>query len=69
MLEWIEAFLSDRYFNVRVGSSFSTKRKVLCGVPQGSVLGAVLFLVYVSDLLPLLNSSAKDIREPKWKVI
>ena len=33
LLEWNEVFLSDRYVNVRVASSFSTKRKVLSGVP------------------------------------
>lgn len=50
ILKWIESFLTDRSFVVKVGAARSEPRCVLSGVPQGSVLGPLLFLVYVSDL-------------------
>ena len=46
LLRWIEAFLTNRSSTVKVGSSYSTKLKVLSGVPQRSVLGPNLFLLY-----------------------
>lgn len=43
---WIKAFLSDRFFMVRVNPSFSAPRRVLSGVPQGCVLssGSIQYL-------------------------
>ncbi|KAJ8969640.1 hypothetical protein NQ317_009573 [Molorchus minor] len=57
LLRWIEAFLSNRLFKVRVGSSYSNWHEVLSGVPQGSVLGPILFLIYSSDLQHTISSS------------
>jgi hypothetical protein len=56
VLQWFESYLANRRQYVRTGSSTSSPSSILCGVPQGSVLGPILFLLYVADLLPLIES-------------
>jgi ribonuclease P/MRP protein subunit RPP40 len=71
LLRWIEDFLSGRKTRVKVNGSYSEWFEVLSGVPQGSVLGPLLFLLFVNDIPDWIKSSIRMFADDTkiWKVI
>jgi hypothetical protein len=54
--QWFTSYLNDRSQRVKIGCSFSEMKSISCGVPQGSTLGPLLFLLYINDLPNVLTN-------------
>ena len=58
-VEWFRSYLADRTQSVHVNAAKSDFKSVVCGVPQGSILGPLLFLTYVNDMKTSISSNCK----------
>jgi len=58
MIEWLEAFLTNRKQRLRIQQTSSNWATVISGIPQGSVLGRILFIIYLNDLVEYCNSGS-----------
>ena len=56
VLDWFKSYLSDRVQCIKIGSILSDAKKLLYGVPQGSVLGPILFSLYTTPLSKVIHN-------------
>ena len=55
-VNWLHSYLTDWAFLVSIENKYLSILKILCGLPQGSILGPLLFLIYVNDMNQAVSS-------------
>ena len=55
-ITWFQSYLSEQIFFISIENQLSDYGRISCGIPQGSILGSLLFLIYVNDMPQAVNS-------------
>ena len=61
-LQWMKSYLEERYFCVKIDDTQSSFLELLFGVPQGSLLGPILFILYIKALQKIAAKHGLDIQ-------
>ena len=70
VLQWFQNYISRRSQTVTIGETNSDLKNKTCGVPQGSILGPLLFLIYINYLMsqitfPIMYADDSNIFYPR----
>ena len=55
-IKWYTSYLSNRKFIISMENAYSDQASIACGIPQGSILGSLLFLIYMNDMPQAVDS-------------
>ena len=69
LLQWIKSFLTNRYQITKINSTTSTPRPITSGVVQGSVLGPLLFIIYINNICKCFTTGKTYLYADDLKVI
>ena len=61
LINWVKGYLSNRQMCTKFNGYTSDLKPLVCGVPQGSVIGPILFLCYVNDIVSVAHTSGVKI--------
>ena len=64
-IDWFQSYLSHRTQSVFVDGYLSPPLDLICGVPQGSILGPLMYIIFTNDMPDLVHSHEVDYKDPK----
>ena len=68
LLQWLKCFLSNRTEIVKIGNSMSEAKEVISGVPQGTILGPLCFILYINSIENTVKEGSLSIYADDCKV-